>query len=113
MCCINVHMTVNPFTFDTDCRCELLYMIVTHYLIKMLYNRVILNNVNYVDWYDTKHHAIDYFTIFSLSNIALYTLKNLSIASCMGSAVVSLSKKKLYIDCSVLVGSRIGFESVP
>ena len=30
---------------------------------------------------------------------------------CQGQAVVSLSKK-LYADCSVMVGSRNGFESV-
>ena len=33
-------MTVNTFTFNTDCIYTLLHMIVTHYQNKTLYNRV-------------------------------------------------------------------------
>ena len=28
---INIHFTVNPFAFNTDCICKLLYLIVRHY----------------------------------------------------------------------------------
>ena len=40
MFCINIRLTINPFTFNTDCICKLLYMIVTRYKNKTLYNRV-------------------------------------------------------------------------
>ena len=35
---INIHLSINPFPFNTDCICKLLYMFVTHYQNKTLYN---------------------------------------------------------------------------
>ena len=40
MCCINKYLTVNPLIFNKYCMCNLLYMIVTHYQNKTLYNEV-------------------------------------------------------------------------
>ena len=39
MYCINIHMTVNSFTFSTVCICKLLYTNVTRYKNKP-YNRM-------------------------------------------------------------------------
>ena len=39
MCCINIHLTINPPTFNKYCIFKLLYMIVT-YQNKALYNKV-------------------------------------------------------------------------
>ena len=40
MCCMNIHLTVNVLTFNTDVIYILPYMIVTQYQNKMLYNMV-------------------------------------------------------------------------
>ena len=40
MCCINLHLIVNQFTFNTDYICKLLYMIFTHYQNKTLHNKL-------------------------------------------------------------------------
>ena len=42
MYCINIHFTCNPLTSNKYCMCDLLYMIVTHYMKKTLYNKVFL-----------------------------------------------------------------------
>ena len=42
MGCININLTVNPFIFNIDRICKLLYMIVTHYQNKTLCNVVLL-----------------------------------------------------------------------
>ena len=46
MCCINSsfdQLIINPTTFNKYCKCKLLYMIVTHYQNKMLYNKLFFN----------------------------------------------------------------------
>ena len=40
MCCINIYLIGNPFTFNKYFTCKLLYMIVSHYQSKTLYNKV-------------------------------------------------------------------------
>ena len=40
ICCKKIHLTVNPFTFYKYFICWLLYMIVTNYRNKTLYNKV-------------------------------------------------------------------------
>ena len=37
---MNINLSVNAFTFNTDCICKLLYIIFTHYQNKTLYNGV-------------------------------------------------------------------------
>ena len=37
MCCINIHLTINPFAFNTDYICNLLSLLVTNYQNKALY----------------------------------------------------------------------------
>ena len=37
MCCINLHLIINRFTFNTDYICKLLYMICTYYQNKTLH----------------------------------------------------------------------------
>ena len=39
MCCINIHLTVSPFTFNKYCIYLLVYMTVTYCQNKMLYNK--------------------------------------------------------------------------
>ena len=50
MCCINILLTVYPFTFNKFCICLLLYMTVTHYQNKMLYNKVFLIQTLWIWW---------------------------------------------------------------
>ena len=45
MCCININFTVSPFTFNTDCICKLLYMIVTHYQNKALVQQGVFGTI--------------------------------------------------------------------
>ena len=45
MCCINIHLIINPSTFNKCCKYKLLYMIVTHYQNKTLHNKVFWCNI--------------------------------------------------------------------
>ena len=65
MCCINIHFTVYPFTFyKYSIICKLLYITVTHYQNKTLYNLMVsaVNlNIRYCE------HCITY--VNTISNI--------------------------------------------
>ena len=36
MCCTNIHLIVNPLTFNKYCMCNLLYIVITHNQNKIL-----------------------------------------------------------------------------
>ena len=40
MCYTDIHFTVDPFTFNTDCMCNLLYMTITHYQKCYVYRKI-------------------------------------------------------------------------
>ena len=58
MCCTNIYLTVDPLKFEKYCICSLLYMLVTHYQNKMLYNRVFFG-ANFTDllMFSCKHRT--------------------------------------------------------
>ena len=37
--CMNIHLNIDLFTFNTYCACKLLYMTITHYQNKTLFNK--------------------------------------------------------------------------
>ena len=51
MCCLNIHLTVNSLTFENYYIGSLLYIIATHNLNKMLYNKVLFG-VNFTDVFE-------------------------------------------------------------
>ena len=48
-CCIDIHLTINPFTFKKDYICKL---IVSHYQNKMLYNRLFIFRYKFYGFID-------------------------------------------------------------
>ena len=95
MYCINIHLISNQQTLNKYCMCDLLYMNVTHYLNKTLYNKAFCVEILRIYWkfcaysdYPSKVQKckfgslVQYFTqcnlsfskFYWLSNIAWYTL---------------------------------------
>ena len=98
MCCINIHFSVNPFTFSVDCLCKYVYIIVTHYQNKTLYNRVLSGTIfmvllmlsciqrtikSQVIQYDTKHNAINYFCDFPDCHTCTRQIFNIYMRLCV------------------------------